>query len=309
MPSSNSQPLLLFSTAAYTYLKNDVLQHNTACEGHIDVRLFPDGERYQRIISDVGGRAVAVIGGTISDSDTLELYDLAYALQKYGAASLAIVIPYFGYSTMERAVQAGEIVTAKTRAHLFSSIPRTGGTSIVMMDIHSDGIPHYFEAGIRPVHLYCKPVVIEAARELGGEDFVLAATDAGRAKWVESLANDMDVDAAFVTKRRISGSETEVSSVNADVTGRRVVLYDDMIRTGSSLIGAAEAYKKAGAAEISVVATHGLFPNNALARLQSCGLFRKIVCTNTHPNAVALASEFLMVKPVGKLIADTLVAL
>lgn len=309
MPCYRNELPMLFSTASYAYLRDEVLQYGLFREGFVQAHLFPDGERYQRITSDVSGRPVAVIGGTISDSDTLELYDMAYALQKYGAATLSIVIPYFGYSTMERAVHTGEVVTAKIRAHLLSSIPRTGGINIVLMDIHSEGIPHYFEAGIRPVHLYCKPVIMEAARELGGEAFVLAATDAGRAKWVESLANDMGVDAAFVTKRRLSGTHTEVSSVNADVAGRSIVIYDDMVRTGSSLIGAAEAYHKAGASDISVVTTHGLFPDNALERLRSSGFFRKIVCTNTHPRAVALACDFLEVKPVGKLIAETIATL
>ena len=88
-----------------------------------------------------------------------------------------------------------------------------------------------------------------------------------------------------------------------------MVIYDDMIRTGGSLMGAAKAYRNAGAAAISAVATHGLFPHHALARLRASGLFRKIICTDTHPNAVALADDFLGVKPVGKLIATALAAL
>lgn len=304
-----SSHLLLFSTTRYRYLRDDMLNYGSFDAGTVDVQQFPDGERYQRIMSDVSGRSTVLIGGTISDSDTLELYDLAYALQQYGAASLTLVIPYFGHSTMERAVCSGEVVTAKTRAHLLSSIPQTGAIRLILLDLHSEGIPHYFEAGIRPQHLYCKPVIMQAARELGGQDFVLASTDTGRAKWVESLANDMGVDAAFIIKRRLSGSETVVTSINADVAGRRVVIYDDMIRTGGSLVGAARAYHEAGAADITVIATHGLFSNGGLETIRSSGLIRHVVCTDTHPNAVALQCDYLTVKPVAGLLARTLAVL
>ena len=83
------------------------------CErGEIEVSHHTDGERYQRILSNVEGREVLLIGGTVNDSATLELYDLASSLVSYGVDSLTLVIPYFGYSTMERAVKPGEIVTA-----------------------------------------------------------------------------------------------------------------------------------------------------------------------------------------------------
>lgn len=303
------QPSLIFSTTRYTYLRDEILGYDRFEAGAVEVQHFPDGERYQRIISPVNGRDVVLIGGTISDDDTLELYDLAYALQKYGAASLTLVIPYFGYSTMERAVYTGEIVTAKTRAHLLSSIPRTSGIRLILIDLHSEGIPHYFEAGIRPLHLYCKPIIMEAARELCGEDFVLASTDTGRAKWVESLANDMGVDTALIIKRRLSGSDTTVTSINADVTGRQVIIYDDMIRTGGSLLGAARAYRKAGAKEIFVITSHGLFSNNALDNIRNSGLIKHIVCTDTHPNAVALQCDYLTVKSVAGLVAQTIATL
>ncbi len=200
-------------------------------------------------------------------------------------------MPFFGYGTMERSVRPGEVVTAKTRARLLSSIPMASrGTQVFLLDLHVASIAHYFEGGIRPIHVYGKSLVIAAARALGGTEFVLACTDAGRAKWVESLANDMDVAAAFVYKRRHDGENTEVTGVSAQVEGKRVVIYDDMIRTGGSLINAAQAYRDAGAASIDAVATHGLFPGDSLARLEATGLFGKIITTDSHPRAVALAA-------------------
>ena len=103
---------------------------------------------------------------------------------------------------------------------------------------------------------------------------MLACTDAGRAKWVESLANDLGVDAAFVYKRRTSGSaDRGHRRVRATSPGKRVVIYDDMIRTGGSLIDAAQAYRDAGAVAIDAIATHGVFPGDSLEKIRATGLF------------------------------------
>ncbi len=295
---------LLFSTENYSYLKNKILAISDFEDGQLKVNKFPDGERYLRILSDVNERHVIILGGTVSDSDTLEIYDLASSAVRYGAVSLTLIMPYFGYSTMERAVKYGEVVTAKTRATLFSSIPRTSlGNKIILVDLHTEGIPHYFESGIRPVHLYSKPIITEACREIYGDDFVLASTDAGRAKWVESLANDMKVNGAFVFKTRISGDETKVTGISADVKNRNVIIYDDMIRTGGSLIQAALSYKNAGAKDISVITTHGIFVGDGMKKIKDSGIVSRIICTDTHPNAEKLQSDFVRVKTVAGLLA------
>ena len=307
-----SERMLVLSTASYAYMQRALCEAGARDSGTVERHLFPDGERYQRIATPVTDRHVAIVGGTISDTDTLELFDLACAAVKEGVRTLTLVIPYFGYGTMERAVMPGEVVTAKARAILLSSIPQAAdGNRVVMIDLHADGIAHYFEGNVRPVHLYAKPLILEAIRALGDGDFVLASTDAGRAKWVESLANELGVSAGFVFKRRISGSETEVRAMSADVRDRDVVVYDDMIRTGSSLAHAAAAYRGAGARRVFVVATHGIFPGDALASLASGGLVERVVCTDSHPRAVAhaaLAPGFLSVMSVAPLVSTYLAA-
>jgi phosphoribosylpyrophosphate synthetase len=184
--------------------------------GDVETSFFPDGERYSRIMTSVDGREVVVIGGTISDADTLELYDLASAIVKYGARRLTVVIPYFGYSTMERAVKRGEIVTAKTRARLLSSIPQAGAPNrVLLLDLHAEGIPYYF-------------------------------------------------------------------------------------------VGAARAYLEAGATSLAAITTHALFPGDALARIEASNLFTKIACTDSHPRALELKSDFLQVESVVPIFAGAL---
>ena len=304
--SKRTRPLVL-AIPEYDYLRTSLCEAADFEPGEVEVRLFPDGERYLRITAPVDGRDVILVGGTISDAATLSLFDLACAIVRYGARRLSLVVPYYGYSTMERAVRTGEVVTAKTRASLLSAIPPASyGNRILLLDLHSEGIPHYFEGELTALHVYGKPIVRAVATRLGGDDFVLACTDAGRAKWVESLANDLSVTPAFVYKRRLSGSETAVTAINAQVQGKRVLIYDDMIRTGSSLLGAARAYKDAGASSLAVITTHGLFPGDSFSRLQASGLFTDIVCTDSHPRVRELEKDGLQVEATAGLFAPHL---
>ncbi len=298
---------LIFSTVAYDYLADAIATTGGWERGVLDRQTFPDGENYRRICTDPADRDVILLGGTVDDASALEIFDLACGLVNYGAYRMRLVIPYYGYSTMERASKPGEIVTAKTRARVLSSIPMASrGTQVFLLDLHVGAIAHYFEGGIRPIHIYGKHIITAAARRLGGDDFVLACTDAGRAKWVESLAKDLTVDAAFVYKRRTSGSETEVTGVSANVTGKHVIIYDDMIRTGGSLMNAAHVYRDNGAQKIDAIATHGVFPADSLAKIRSSGLFGQVVTTDSHPRAVALAGDFLRVESTATLLTTHL---
>lgn len=299
---------VVFSTERYTYLRDRVLAEDSFEQGDIERETFPDGERYRRILGNQDGQDVVLIGGTVDDHDTLELYDLACALVHQGVHTLTLVIPWYGYQTMERSSRLGEVVTAKTRARLLSSIPLAGsGNQVVLVDIHSEGISQYFSGSMRPRQISARSIAIEHIRRFGGSDFVVAATDAGRAKWVESLANDLGVEAGFVFKRRLSGDSTEVAALAADVHGKTVVIYDDMIRTGGSLLGAARAFKEAGASKLAAVCTHGVFPGDALRRLQESALFEGIACTDSHSNVESLhAAGFLEVRSIAPLITEFL---
>jgi ribose-phosphate pyrophosphokinase len=298
---------LVFSIAAYDHLADAIASDAGWERGVVARKHFPDGERYLRIESDPADRDVVIVAGTVDDPATLELYDLACGCVSGGAYRLRMVIPFFGYSTMERSVRHGEVVTAKTRARVLSSIPLASrGTQIFLLDLHVDAIAHYFEGGIRPIHVYGKPLVIEAARRLAPQGLVLASTDAGRAKWVESLANDLQCDVAFVYKKRVSGEETEITGVSAQVAGKHVVIYDDMIRTGGSLIAAAQAYKDAGAVAIDAIATHGVLPGDSLAKIRASGLFGSVSVTDSHPRAVALRDDFLQVASTARLLCEHL---
>ncbi|MBX3189821.1 MAG: ribose-phosphate pyrophosphokinase [Labilithrix sp.] len=285
---------LLFSIPTYGYLEPAFLAAGDFEQGQTERRYFPDGERYLRILTDLWGRDVVVLGGTPSDVDVLEVFDLASGIARAGARSLAIVMPYFGYATMERAVRSGEVVVAKTRARLLSSIPAPeGGTRVFLFDLHTDGIEFYFDDRVLTRHIYGAPVITQKIKErMGDQAFVLGACDAGRAKWVQSLARDLHVEPAFVYKRRDPQSGgTAVTGVNADVRGREVMIYDDMIRTGSSLVQAAKAYLAAGATKVHAIASHLVLPGDAYDKLKASGVLTSIMGTDSHPGSSKLPPE------------------
>ncbi len=285
---------LLFSIPSYAYLEPGFLAHGDFEPGQTERKHFPDGERYLRIVSELWGRDVVVLGGTPTDLDWLEVFDLASGIARGGARSLAIVIPYFGYQTMERAVRPGEVVVAKTRARLLSAIPAPeGGTRFFLFDLHTDGIEFYLDDRVLTRHVYGASIVTKKIQErMGNTNFVLGACDAGRAKWVQSLARDLHVEPAFVYKQRDSASGgLSVTGVNADVKGREVVIYDDMIRTGSSLIQAARAYQAAGATKVHAIASHLVLPGDAYETLMASGVFASIMGTDSHPGSQKLPKE------------------
>jgi ribose-phosphate pyrophosphokinase len=285
---------LLFTIPSYAYLEPAFLEAGDFERGGIERKSFPDGERYLRILPDLFGRDVVLLGGTPSDADWLDVFDLACGIARGGARSLSIVMPYFGYSTMERAVKPGEVVVAKTRARLLSAIPSPeGGTHLYLFDLHTDGIEFYLDDRILSRHVYGAPIITKKiAEHMAGRPFVLGACDAGRAKWVQSLARDLAVEPAFVYKRRDATSGgTTVTGINADVKGKEVVVYDDMIRTGSSLVQAGRAYLAAGATRVHAIASHLVLPGDSLEKVRASGVFATIMGTDSHPGSQKLPKE------------------
>jgi ribose-phosphate pyrophosphokinase len=261
--------------------------HLGASLAEVERRQFPDGERYLRFdLADrlaLVGQDVVLVGATDSADSLDELCRLGFAAATSGAHSLTLVIPYFGYSTMERAVRPGEVVTAKVIARQLSSLPRAArGNRVLLMDLHAAGIVSYFEGDTVALELYSEPRIVSAIAALGLPRLCLASTDMGRAKWVEAIANKLHAPVALIHKRRLSGSDTRVAAAVGDVAGRDVVIYDDMIRTGGSLLQAADAYLRAGAASVRAVATHLVLPGGTVEKLEASPVVQ-VIGTDSHP--------------------------
>lgn len=298
----------ILASEKYLYLKNLLLQKNLSFNDiTLEATRFPDGERYFRILNAecISGKPAVFICGTINDESILEAYHVSCSLVRESCSSLHLVLPYFGYSTMERAVKSGEIVSAKNIARLFSSIPLSAqGNYIYMMDLHSLGTQYYFEQNMHPVHLTSTAVIDHIIADISknSRQIVLASADMGRAKWIEKMSLRLGIEGAYIMKKRLSGSETAVEALNADVNGKDVLIFDDMIRSGNSIIGAAQAYKSIGARNIFVVCVHGVFVNDAFQKLKQCGIIKSVYCTNTHAVTQSFSDDFLKVYDISDVI-------
>lgn len=299
----------LLSSNQYKYLKKSILNKDVRFFNiKVETKTFPDGEHYWRIEKPeyIRGKPAVYICGTTDDSAIFDAYNMCSTLVREGCSELHLVIPYFGYSTMERAVKHGEAVTAKNVAVLLSSIPTSAqGNHVYMLDLHSQGTQYYFEKSMHPIHLSTYQVIKKMIADCGS-NMVLASADMGRAKWIEKMGNELSMPTAYIMKKRISGSKTEIVALNAEVKGKDVVIFDDMIRSGSSIIKAAEAYKSVGANRIFVVCVHGVFVDDAVEKFKKAGLIEKIHCTNTHVNALHLKDDFVKVYDIGQVIIDGL---
>jgi len=298
----------LLSSVYYQYLKENLLKLNPDFENiDIEKRTFPDGEHYWRIENsqDISGKPAIYVCGTINDEAILEAYNVACTLVRESCSSLHLVIPYFGYSTMERAVQSGEIVTAKNIAQLFSSIPPSAnGNYIYMIDLHSTNMQYYFGENVHPIHLTTEPLIYKIISDIRSKEggVVLASADTGCAKWIEKMSDHMGVEAAFIVKQRISASETVVKALKANVKGKNIIIFDDMIRSGGTIINAAKAYKAMGAKDVFVICVHGILIHGAVEKLKDSGVIKKLYCSNTHPHAQNIHDDFVKVCDVSDII-------
>ena len=253
-------------------------------EGNIDYQSFPDGELYTRVKDRVVGENCVILSGLNSDNNFMQVCEMAQFLVEHDARKLIFIIPYFGYSTMERATKEGELVKAKYRADMLSRLPRASyGNRLVMMDLHSEQILHYFH-DVTTYMISNRNIVTQAAAAMVGEGkpYVIAATDVGRAKHIEYLARVSGMEPAYVYKRRESGTQTEITGANCDVKDKSVVIYDDMIRSGSSILKAAEIYKNLGANRIFVIATHAPMLDGVRALLRHPNI-NGVAIMNTVP--------------------------
>jgi ribose-phosphate pyrophosphokinase len=235
--------MIIFSTEKYNFLKQNMLKNKKFKNGEIQRKNFEDGEKHHQIVTSVLNQDVLIVGGTIDNDDMMEIYELSCAVIKYGAKTLHIVIPFFGYSTQERALKNGEIVKAKTRARMLSFIPQaSNGNFIYLLEIHALGIPHYFEGSVHCQNIEVNELLIKQIKKLKLGDFVLASADMGNSKKIQTLASMLNVDTAFVIKKRHSKGVLS-ETTNNRIKGQAVLIYDDMIRSGKSVIEAVKIYK------------------------------------------------------------------
>ena len=206
---------------------------------------------------------------------------------------------------MEVAKQPGEVITAKTNARLLSSIPKAADNTLVFFDLHEPSLRHYFEGDVTAMELSAIQLLANALKQANIDNPIVGSADLGMPQQTQQLAELLQADVALVSKSR-DFSHTAVLATVGDVEERNVVIYDDMVRSGDSLIKAAKAYKKAGAQAVWAAVSHFAIPDEKVVQKLRKAPLETIFTTNSHPSSQLTAvkrSKFVSVEDIAPTVA------
>ncbi len=266
----------IFSGNASRKLAQSICEKLKVPMGDADVSRFEDGEVSVRFNENIRGSDVFIVQATGAPADNLmELLVMLDAAKRASARRVTAVLPYFGYARQDRKDQPRAPISAKLVANL---ITVAGADRALTMDLHSAQIQGFFDIPFD--HLYAAPVLVEHFAQKNIPDLVVVAPDIGSVKMARAYAKRLGCDLALVDKRRPRADAVEVMNIIGDVSGKNVVLFDDVVTTARTLCQAALAIRGQGAKEIYAGVTHGVFSNDSLARISQSPI-RELVITDT----------------------------
>ncbi len=248
----------------------------------VEITNFPDGEISVRLNQNIRGCDVFLIqptGPPVNDN-LMELLILVDTCMRASAARITAVLPYFGYARQDRK-DAGRVpITSKLVANLVAT---AGVHRVLTMDLHAAQIQGFFDLPVD--HLYSAPILDQYFLDLGltPEDIVVVSPDEGSIKRAMQHVEHLGGSLAIVDKRRSSAMQTrQANLIGGPLDGKTALLFDDLISTAGSIVGAAETALRHGAREVYVSATHGVFCGPAIERLRNSPI-REIVVTDSLP--------------------------
>jgi ribose-phosphate pyrophosphokinase len=277
--SSPHGDLLLLSGTANPELSERIAREINMPLAEMQVTRFADGEFDVKIAESVRGKDVFVIQPTchpVSDN-LIQLFIILDALRRASASRVNAVVPYYGYARKEKKTQARDPISAKLMANI---VQLAGASRVITVDLHAEAIQGFFDIPVDA--LTAAKILARHARERHGSDVVVVSPDTGGTARARGLARLLDAPIAIIDKRRPRDDDVEILNVIGDVEGKPCVVIDDLISTGSTLIGAAKALRANGAVSVDVVATHGVLSDGALQRLHAAPI-DEICITDTIP--------------------------
>lgn len=276
----NYRPLpKFFSTRASKSLAESIASAYGAELSQVDVQQFKDGEFSISATDTVRGSHVFIIGSTFQPSDNLmELLMLIDLMRRASAGEITVVVPYFGWARQDRKDKARVPITAKLVADL---ITKAGARRIVTMDLHADQIQGFFEIPLD--HVYASTLYMDHVKKrFDVHRLCVVSPDAGGAKRAEGYAKALGTDLVICHKRRSRPNEIAEMRVFGDVSGKDVVIFDDIIDTAGTIAGAADKLKALGADTITVYVTHPVLSGDAYANIDRSAI-EKLWVTDSIP--------------------------
>jgi len=248
------------------------------------IRVFADGESKITLKGNLSKKRSIVVQSIYPPVDTNLIRALSL-ISKAKETSLEViaVIPYMGYARQDKEFLPGEIVTMKVLGKLFKG---AGASKIIVVDIHSMiGLKHF---KIKSKNVTAIPDLVKYFKKLSLKNPLVVSPDQGGKKRAKEFAKEFKLEyIALEKKRDRKTGKVQIKTKNVEVVNRDLILVDDMISTGGSIIKATQFLKKQKCKRVFVACTHALLMNNAEKRIKKAGV-TKIVSTNTIPGKTSI---------------------
>ena len=303
MLGTNGNPVI-FAGNSHPQLVEDICAYLNQSVGQVEVFKFSNDNTFVRILQNVRQKDVFILQSTIEpvNDHIMELLIMIDAAKRASAGRITAVVPFYSYARTDKKDQPRVPITGRLVADLLET---AGAERVVMVDLHAGQVQGFFQVPVD--ELTAMPKLVEYFVERDLDDPVVVATDIGISKKARDFADAINAPLAIVEKRRL-GNDDRVESLNVigDVDGHPVILFDDEIGTGGTMISAADAITKRGSTDIYAVATHGVLSGDTSTRLAEVSHIKEVVITDTVPLSADKVNFKMKVLSVAPLLGEAI---
>lgn len=298
MPNSMPEPKIFACTQSQE-LGEKIARAYGLPMGNIAFSRYSDGEYQPSFEESVRGSRVFIVGSTHPTAEHLmELLLMLDAAKRASARHITAVMPYFGWARQDRKDKPRVPIAAKLVAKMLEA---AGATRIITMDLHADQIQGFFEIPVD--HLFGSTLFLPYLQQLNLENLTIASPDMGGSKRAYSYSKALESDVVICYKQREKANIIAHMELIGEVTGKNVVLVDDMVDTAGTLTKAADLMMERGALSVRAITTHAILSGNAYERIEKSALLELIV-TDSIP--LKQTSPKIRVIESAKLFADVM---
>ena len=239
--------------------------------GYIQIEKLPDGEKYVRLSSKVEGKDVFLFNSFANNPDEMliETIFLIETIAEYNARSINCIFPYFPYSRQDKRFIEGEAISLKIVSKLFRNLEID---RMFVFDFHLHRIDNLTELfGVEVVNLTAMGKLAKYSMRFG-DKLLVVAPDEEAVQWAKVFAEEINSDYIYFKKIRVDAENVIISSQPPDVEGKDVIIVDDMISTGGTVIQALRVLKQGGCNKVFAACTHAILAKDALKRMLEAGI-------------------------------------
>ena len=290
-------PLRIFTGNAHPQLANDIANILDVPLGKSKTVIFPDSETYVIIDEVVRGQDIFIVQpcSIPVNEHLMELLLYLDAFRRASVHSVSVLMPYFPYARQDRMANGREAISARVVANLLEN---QGANRVIYVDIHNQAIQGFFNIPVDP--LTAIPVLAEYFRKDCYRDCVIVSPDVGRAGVAGKYAELLNLPLVVMHKRRTSATETHTTHVVGDIRGRRPIIIDDVMSSGSVLKQIDALYEAGAEGKAYFCVTHPVLLPTAIQQLNEDDRIEKLVVTDTisiPPEKLSSKIEVVSIAP------------